>query len=167
MLPAVRAAVAALDPELVVYRAGAMTEVVGRGASRERFALVLMGAWVRWCSDAGCRRCCFRSVRGTRESSPSPRCCSSSREPWRRGCPRGAPRGWLQRWRCRKSGDAHQRWLSYVAIQRVWVPFVANPSNTTVPNLPGMTPRMVSPWSAQHRWDEGGNLPIARAAQRA
>jgi putative ABC transport system permease protein len=45
ILPAVRAAVAALDPELVVYRAAAMTDVVGRGASRERFALVLMGAF--------------------------------------------------------------------------------------------------------------------------
>ena len=40
-----RAAVAALDPELVVHRAAPMTEVVGRGASRERFALVLMGAF--------------------------------------------------------------------------------------------------------------------------
>ena len=45
ILPAVRAVVAAMDPELVVYRAAAMTEVVGRGASRERFALVLMGAF--------------------------------------------------------------------------------------------------------------------------
>ena len=45
ILPAVRAVVAAIDPELVVYRAAAMTEVVGRGASRERFALVLMGAF--------------------------------------------------------------------------------------------------------------------------
>jgi predicted permease len=45
ILPAVRAAVAAIDPELVVYRAAAMTDVVGRGASRERFALVLMGAF--------------------------------------------------------------------------------------------------------------------------
>jgi putative ABC transport system permease protein len=45
LLPAVRAVVAALDPELVVYRAAAMTDVVGRGASRERFALVLVGAF--------------------------------------------------------------------------------------------------------------------------
>jgi len=45
ILPAVRAVVAAIDPELVVYRVAAMTEVVGRGASRERFALVLMGAF--------------------------------------------------------------------------------------------------------------------------
>ena len=45
ILPAVRSVVAAIDPELVVYRAAPMTEVVGRGASRERFALVLMGAF--------------------------------------------------------------------------------------------------------------------------
>ncbi len=45
MVPAVRAVVAAMDPELVVHRAEAMTEVVGRGASRERFALVLMGSF--------------------------------------------------------------------------------------------------------------------------
>jgi predicted permease len=45
ILPAVRAAVAAMDPDLVVYRATAMRDVVGRGASRERFALVLMGAF--------------------------------------------------------------------------------------------------------------------------
>ena len=41
----VRAAIAAMDPELVVHRAAPMTEVVGRGVSRERFALVLMGAF--------------------------------------------------------------------------------------------------------------------------
>ena len=34
-----------LDPELVVHRAAPMTEVVGRGTRRERFALVLMGAF--------------------------------------------------------------------------------------------------------------------------
>jgi putative ABC transport system permease protein len=45
IVAAVRAVVAAIDPELVVYRAAAMTDVVGRGASRERFALVLMGAF--------------------------------------------------------------------------------------------------------------------------
>jgi putative ABC transport system permease protein len=45
ILPAVRAAVASIDPELVVYRAAPMTDVVGRGASRERFALVLIGAF--------------------------------------------------------------------------------------------------------------------------
>jgi putative ABC transport system permease protein len=45
VLPGVRAVVASMDPDLVVYRAAAMTEVVGRGASRERFALVLMGAF--------------------------------------------------------------------------------------------------------------------------
>lgn len=41
----VRAEVAALDPELVVYNAAPMPEVVGRGVSRERFVLVLMGAF--------------------------------------------------------------------------------------------------------------------------
>jgi ABC-type antimicrobial peptide transport system permease subunit len=41
----VRAAVAALDPQLVVYRAAPLAEVVGRGVARERFALVLMGAF--------------------------------------------------------------------------------------------------------------------------
>ena len=39
---AVRAAVARLDPELVVHRAAALSDVIGRGANRERFALVLM-----------------------------------------------------------------------------------------------------------------------------
>jgi len=45
LLPDVRAVVAGIDPELVVYRPAALTEVVGRGASRERFALVLMGTF--------------------------------------------------------------------------------------------------------------------------
>lgn len=45
ILAAVRAEVAGLDPELVVHRAAPMTDVVGRGVSRERFALVLMGAF--------------------------------------------------------------------------------------------------------------------------
>jgi predicted permease len=45
LLGDVRAAIAAMDPELVVHRAAPMTEVVGRGVSRERFALVLMGAF--------------------------------------------------------------------------------------------------------------------------
>jgi predicted permease len=45
ILPAVRAVVAAMDSELVVHRAAALTDVVGRGASRERLALVLMGAF--------------------------------------------------------------------------------------------------------------------------
>jgi predicted permease len=42
ILAEVRDTVARLDPELVVYRAAPMTEVVGRGTSRARFALVLM-----------------------------------------------------------------------------------------------------------------------------
>jgi putative ABC transport system permease protein len=45
ILPLVRAVVAAMDPELVVHRAARMDEVVGRGASRERFALVLIGVF--------------------------------------------------------------------------------------------------------------------------
>ena len=45
LVSAVREAVARLDPELVVHRPAAMADVVGRGASRERFALVLMGAF--------------------------------------------------------------------------------------------------------------------------
>jgi len=45
ILPAVRAEVAALDRELVVYRAAPLAEVVGRGVSRERFALALMTAF--------------------------------------------------------------------------------------------------------------------------
>jgi predicted permease len=45
VLVAVREAMAKLDPELVVHRPSPMTDVIGRGASRERFALVLMGAF--------------------------------------------------------------------------------------------------------------------------
>jgi predicted permease len=45
ILPAVRAVVAAMDPELAVHRTAAMTDVVGRGASRERFALVLIASF--------------------------------------------------------------------------------------------------------------------------
>ena len=45
MLAAARAAVSALDPELVVHRPLPMTDVVGRGVSRERFTLVLMGTF--------------------------------------------------------------------------------------------------------------------------
>jgi predicted permease len=41
----VRSVVAAMDPELAVYRVAAMTDVVGRGASRERFALVVVAAF--------------------------------------------------------------------------------------------------------------------------
>ena len=42
---AVRREVARLDPELVVHRPASMADVVGRGTSRERFALILMGAF--------------------------------------------------------------------------------------------------------------------------
>jgi putative ABC transport system permease protein len=42
---AVAAVVASMDPELAVYRAAPMTEVVGRGTSRERFAVVLIGVF--------------------------------------------------------------------------------------------------------------------------
>jgi ABC-type antimicrobial peptide transport system permease subunit len=45
MLKAVRAEVAVLDPELVVYRAAPMLDVVRRGSSRERFAAVLMASF--------------------------------------------------------------------------------------------------------------------------
>ena len=45
LLGAVRGEVARFDPELVVHRPALMTEVLERGASRERFALVLMGAF--------------------------------------------------------------------------------------------------------------------------
>ena len=45
ILAEVRAAVAALDPQLVMHRAAPLTEVVGRGIRRERFALVLMLAF--------------------------------------------------------------------------------------------------------------------------
>jgi ABC-type antimicrobial peptide transport system permease subunit len=45
LLSAVRREVAGLDPELVVHRPATMAEVVNRGTSRERFALVLMGAF--------------------------------------------------------------------------------------------------------------------------
>ncbi|HTG90356.1 MAG TPA: ABC transporter permease [Vicinamibacterales bacterium] len=45
MLRVVREEVARLDPELVVHRPAPMAEVVDRGTSRERFALVLMGVF--------------------------------------------------------------------------------------------------------------------------
>ncbi len=45
ILANVRAEVAALDPELVVHRAAPMIDVVGKGTSRERFALVLMAVF--------------------------------------------------------------------------------------------------------------------------
>jgi putative ABC transport system permease protein len=45
LLGAVRREVARLDPELVVHRPATMADVVERGTGRERFALVLMGAF--------------------------------------------------------------------------------------------------------------------------
>ena len=45
LLSAVRREVDRLDPELVVHRPATMAEVVDRGTSRERFTLVLMGAF--------------------------------------------------------------------------------------------------------------------------
>jgi putative ABC transport system permease protein len=45
LLRGVQSEVGRMDPELVVYRPAPMSEVVERGASREQFALVLMGAF--------------------------------------------------------------------------------------------------------------------------
>jgi predicted permease len=45
LLAAIRGVVHDMDAELVVHRPTPMRDVVGRGASRERFALVLMGAF--------------------------------------------------------------------------------------------------------------------------
>jgi putative ABC transport system permease protein len=45
ILAEVRAVVARLDPELIVHRAAPMTDVVGRGTRRERFALIVMGGF--------------------------------------------------------------------------------------------------------------------------
>lgn len=45
ILSAVRDEVAAMDPELVVDNPASMSEVVGRGVSRDRFEHVLMGAF--------------------------------------------------------------------------------------------------------------------------
>jgi ABC-type antimicrobial peptide transport system permease subunit len=45
ILTAVREGVTALDPQLVVHHDAPMAEVVGRGVSRERFALTLMSAF--------------------------------------------------------------------------------------------------------------------------
>ena len=49
ILAEVRAIVAASDPELAVHRAVPLTEVVGRGTRRERFALVLMATFAGVC----------------------------------------------------------------------------------------------------------------------
>jgi predicted permease len=45
ILPAVRAVVASMDPELAVDRPASMADVFGGGARRERFALVLMSTF--------------------------------------------------------------------------------------------------------------------------
>jgi putative ABC transport system permease protein len=45
LIAAVREVVRTMDPELVVHRPTPMADVVGRGASRERFALALMAAF--------------------------------------------------------------------------------------------------------------------------
>ena len=45
LLDDIRREVAAIDPELVVHRPATMADVVERGTGRERFALVLMGAF--------------------------------------------------------------------------------------------------------------------------
>jgi putative ABC transport system permease protein len=45
LLAAIRGVVHRMDAELIVHRPTPMRDVVGRGASRERFALVLMGAF--------------------------------------------------------------------------------------------------------------------------
>jgi predicted permease len=45
VLPSIRAAVGAMDPELVVHRPMPLADVVGRGVARERFALVLVGSF--------------------------------------------------------------------------------------------------------------------------
>jgi ABC-type antimicrobial peptide transport system permease subunit len=45
VVPAIRAAVAAIDPELVVHRPTPIAEVVGRGVARERLTLVLMAGF--------------------------------------------------------------------------------------------------------------------------
>jgi putative ABC transport system permease protein len=45
LLISVRDVVRRLDPELVVHRPAPMADVVGRGASQERFTLVLLGAF--------------------------------------------------------------------------------------------------------------------------
>jgi predicted permease len=45
IIPAVRAGLAAIDPELVVHRPTPLDEVIGRGIGRERFVLALMGTF--------------------------------------------------------------------------------------------------------------------------
>jgi ABC-type antimicrobial peptide transport system permease subunit len=49
MLSAVRAVVAASDPELAVHQAVPLAEILGRGTRRERFALVLLGTFAGVC----------------------------------------------------------------------------------------------------------------------
>jgi predicted permease len=45
ILPDVRAVIASMDPELAVFRPASMADIVGRGASRERFALVVIASF--------------------------------------------------------------------------------------------------------------------------
>lgn len=45
IIPAVRAVIAAMDPELVAYGEAAIAKIVGRGVRRDRFALVLMSTF--------------------------------------------------------------------------------------------------------------------------
>jgi predicted lysophospholipase L1 biosynthesis ABC-type transport system permease subunit len=49
ILAEVRAVVAASDPELAVHQAVPLTEVLGRGTKRERFALVLLATFAGVC----------------------------------------------------------------------------------------------------------------------
>lgn len=54
----IRAVVESIDPELAVHRLAPMTEVVGRGARRERFALVVIATFCDCVADA----CGYRTL---------------------------------------------------------------------------------------------------------
>jgi hypothetical protein len=45
IVPAIREALREMDPELVVYNAVPMREIIGRGVGRERFSLILMATF--------------------------------------------------------------------------------------------------------------------------